>query len=152
MDIQEKIKADIERVGWSLISVLSNGEEPGFSYTIGLSKTFSHPEIIIFGIPSKAAHGMCNNIVKNILRKEKSLIPGRLYDKIADGFGITFIQVDGVFRDQRMLLLNLYYDDPGKVLALQMVWPDPNSKFPWEAGFDHRYDIAQPLLGKVPLA
>ncbi len=151
MDIQKKIKADIKRVGWSLISVLSDGKEPGFSYTIGLSKTFSHPEIIVFGVPPEAAHGMCSNIVESTLRKDKSVTPGRLYDKIADGYRIKFIQVDGAFKDQRMLLLKLCYDDPGKVLAFQMVWPDPNNKFPWEAGFDHRYDLAQPLLGKVPL-
>jgi len=151
VDIQKKIKADIERVGWSVVSVFSDGEEPGFSYTIGLSRTFSHPEIIVFGIPPEAAHGMCSSIVKNTLRKGGSAIPGPLYDNIADGYGIRFIRVDSAFRDQRMLLLKLCYDDPRKVLALQMVWPDPDNKFPWEAGFDHRYDLAQPLLGKVPL-
>ena len=40
------------------------------------------------------------------------------------------------------------YGQGGPVDAFQVVWPDPNHKFPWDPNFDGEMRARQPLLGR----
>ena len=52
MKSEEKINSDIKKFGWHVIHVLGNFEGQEYSYTIGLTETFGHPEIVISGLKS----------------------------------------------------------------------------------------------------
>lgn len=47
-----KVLDDVAKYGWHMITVPDEDERPGFTYTIGLFKSFGHPELIVFGLPS----------------------------------------------------------------------------------------------------
>ena len=35
----------------------------------------------------------------------------------------------------------------GCSIGVQLAWPDRSGRLPWEAGFDHRLLLAQPVVG-----
>jgi Domain of unknown function (DUF4262) len=41
----EKVVADLETFGWHVVCVKEDSVGPAFAYSIGLQKTFGHPEI-----------------------------------------------------------------------------------------------------------
>jgi len=59
---EKKLVADIEELGWHVLKVLEDDNGPGFVYSVGLFKTFNHPEIIIVGLKLDLAHILINNI------------------------------------------------------------------------------------------
>lgn len=40
--------------------MLPEDDQPGWAYTVGLSQTFEHPELILFGLPLDVAHVLLN--------------------------------------------------------------------------------------------
>lgn len=46
---EDSISDDIDRVGWSCIKI--QDVQPPFAYTVGLIRSYDHPEMIIFGLP-----------------------------------------------------------------------------------------------------
>lgn len=54
-DIESKkaILADIEKFGCHVALFEKDNYLPGFAYTIGLYKTYGHPEIICFGLKTE---------------------------------------------------------------------------------------------------
>ena len=59
--IEQQIKECIEEFGWFVGMFESTNNEPSFAYTIGLWKTFSHPEIISFGLPIETLQTILNS-------------------------------------------------------------------------------------------
>lgn len=80
-----KIVSSIERYGWHCISV--PGEEEGqfdFSYLIGFEETLKHPEVSIFGLPSKIASPIIANCY-DLVRKGHPLEVGKDYPGLLSG-------------------------------------------------------------------
>ncbi len=80
-----KIVSSIERYGWHCISV--PGEEVGqfdFSYSIGFEETLKHPEVSIFGLPSKIASPIITNCY-DLVRKGHPLEVGKDYLGLLSG-------------------------------------------------------------------
>ncbi len=45
------MRSDVEKFGWHVLKIFSDTESaPSFAYTVGLEKTFDHPELVIFGL------------------------------------------------------------------------------------------------------
>lgn len=65
MSIEENIK----KHGWQYQFVFDAGKNPDFSYTIGLEESFSHPEIMIFGLKRDQMHSVLSDLVIDIKRR-----------------------------------------------------------------------------------
>lgn len=141
-DVPADLDAMIARYGWGITAVFDPaGIDPPFAYTTGLSK-LDLPELIVFGLPGQAAHGLLNIIGRKLKGGEQLPLNTRL-DDIADGFPAVLLAAAREHTDRYMYATSSRY--PG-YRALQLVWPDPQSRFPWEFGFDEHYRSAQPLL------
>lgn len=148
MNINQKIKDDIARDGVSIISVMSDGENPGFAYTVGLWETYKHPELITVGLPPQAAHGIFGEVMR-MLDKGEAIETMKRYDRLAN-LPLAFINVESKHKEQYMLMLDNHYGaESENIHAMQMLWPDPKGVLPYEAGYDSKYDEAQPMLGSV---
>ena len=140
-----RAKADIARVGWHI--VLVEGEDtPGFLYTVGLWQSYQHPELLIVA-PGKEASGFAGNISelgKRVAAGEV-LTPKVPIDK-------AFAKFDGVAREIHKTLRPRYFGVAEAVYegrdypALQVFWPDRQSRYPWESQADSKLFSAQPLL------
>lgn len=143
------IVSEIDNGHWAVMGILPEGASPYHTFSVGLFENFDRPEIIIFGVHPQVATQIINDIGDRIV-EGLELESGRVYDDIfSNQLGAVFIPVEKDAYDAHMGSAIWYYqgrDFP----VMQLVWPDPNGKFPWEEGFDRRYAAAQPLLGQMP--
>lgn len=143
----DRLVAVMRRHGWATRCVLGGPDRPPHAYTVGL---FEHdaPELIVFGLHHVAADDLL----------------GRIAARARDGARFTHGQVlDDVYPGYRYMLLDVAdtgehlpdaYDfiEPGppgehRLHAWQVVYPDRDGLWPWEAGSRVAY---LPLLGLIP--
>ncbi len=155
----EKLLADVRAYGWHCVLVadehhpehaeqnLALGVHPiydaGFAYTVGLSLTFGHPEIVLVG-RWRNAHGILNS-VGTLVREGRSFAVGDISDEVLDGYTVRFGSVPD---DRRVELLTYaaWLNRRRPFAALQLVLPDRSGRWP----DDHLYDsYEQPLLAVV---
>lgn len=141
---EKRITEDVQKFGWHVGLFEQTENEPSFAYTVGLWKTYGHPEIISFGLTTKTLHDILNNAgekVKegNILTTEQDnldvfeTVPAQFItvdkNRISDYFGYC-------------MWFNDYKDFP----ALQLVWTDRQGRFPWQPEFEKEFDDRQIIL------
>jgi len=116
------------------------GASVSMAYTIGLSDV-GRPEIITFGLPFKSAHPLLNDAAALLLaealpsdtRIDALASMPLVFKPVTAGAGANFL-IQANARARRELP------------SLQMVWPDPAGRFPWEPGFEERFRRYQPPL------
>jgi Domain of unknown function (DUF4262) len=136
-----KVGANITRCGWHATGVFGGGGS--FMYTTGLT-TGDHPELVIAGLPPETAHGLIAAAV-GVIRSGVPLAPGRDYAEIATGFPVRFAEVDQDACEHPLSVTNRHYGR--RVPALQLLWPDPEGRFPGEDGCDPKMAAAQNIGG-----
>jgi hypothetical protein len=129
-DVMRRVEANVKRAGWHATGVFGGGAL--FMYTTGLTGG-DHPELVITGLPADAAHGVLAAAV-DVIRGGTPLVPGRDYEGIAAGFPVRFREVDQDNCTHPLSVTTLYYGK--RVPALQLLWPDPEGRFPGEPGCD----------------
>ena len=143
-----RIDAAITQNGFYPSAVL---DDPSWLYTVGLLKTWSHPELIVFGLGPQNAYGGISAVVDEI-RSGVVHPVGR--DKPFDIQGVAscFIPVlEDYWKYPCDYLLGAshYYGATGAPYdprALQLVWADEEGRFPWDESFDGEPAGRQPLL------
>lgn len=69
--VLDKLKSDIEKYGWHVLSVFGN-DLPNFAYSIGFTETLNHPEIVISGLNTDLMHELLNDIGSLIWQLNKA--------------------------------------------------------------------------------
>lgn len=134
--------SDIERFGCRAVHVAdSNSALSGWSYTIGVYDTCGQPEIIQVGLRSATAHALLNSAADE-LRVGANLSQGRHSGMIAN-VECEFRPVDPKWVKHLMNWATWYYNG-AEFPVLQAIYPDLENRFPWEDGFDNRFQ--QPML------
>ena len=138
--------------GFTMIQVEAN---PRWTYTIGLVQSFSHPELVVTGLPG-AAGGLITDVVERIRdgqRFDADSTPLTLCDcctSVAFGAVHTAQWEFGRFNQW----LN-YYGRLGGELpipdAVQVLWHDEEGRFPPDRDFCPAHGgTCQPLLDEPP--
>lgn len=144
MSVESKIREDVERVGWSAILVT---DDPPFVYTIGLMFTFSHPELIIFGLPDQG-HPILSTMVE-LIREGESFVAGERYSEVLNGFDISVREVDRSQHSEYLGYAMGYCRERGRIgelEALQVYWPDKGGSFPFDSNCVEPVRALQPRL------
>ena len=143
-----QIRSGIEAEGWRGIGV--DGTPP-FVYTVGLTETWRHPELILVGLPPETGHRVLSNLVSSVrnalVRFDAGSLPG---DLVGTDDGHWLLEVGSEHLAHYLPLALRAQEASIPVRALQVVWPDDDGRLPWDAGFDPRFREAQPLLGAPP--
>jgi len=137
--------ADIARMGWSGMAIFPTEGDPGpyFNYTVGLIEQ-NHPDLIVLGMSPKVGHGVLLSAYELIQRGTR-LEPDHYYDEVLQGLRVAVLEVlDPLGQLAPMSMCNHLF---GEVHGLQVVWPDAEDRFPWDADFDEQFRDRQPLLG-----
>lgn len=145
-EAEQRIIHDVEKYGCHISILEPDNYLPGFAYTIGLYKTFGHPEIICFGLPAKSMQALLNDACGRI-REGLTLTPGKLYKEFLEDYNVLFLEVNKAsYRDYVGYAgwFNGNFDFP----LLQLVWPDKQRLFPWEENFNPDWKFIQPLLDR----
>jgi hypothetical protein len=146
--IQSRVVGDVTAFGWHIVMVVSERTRD-WAYSIGLWHTFRRPELAIFGLPTQNAATLINQIgdqVKSglVLRSDQ-----RLPDLLTSGLDVACRPVDeGWYQYVFGQAINFAIAPP--LPFLQVFWPDPEGRFPWEDDFDPAYEQHQPKLWLPP--
>ena len=145
-DLLNDTKLNIEKFGLQVIMVGSTSYCPSFAYSIGLTETYNHPEIICFALPNNLGHAIINDIAE-IIKKGETIDTGKTYTEIFKDSRAAFLKVDKRNIDDYFGAALNYYG--GKSFdALQVVWTDRNDKLPWDNNFEEEFLYKQPLLDR----
>ncbi|MFC7536798.1 DUF4262 domain-containing protein [Sphingomonas sp. GCM10030256] len=152
---EQKILDDVEDYGWSAMSVAprveSDDAKEWFTYTIGLPKSYSWPEIVCFGIDGQTAHGILTDAIAEC--KERGARPhaAMLLHKTLGGQDALL--ADGSRIPDPYLGSAIWYaryaglDGPPE--KLQLLWPDENGRFPHDPACDPEVRQLQTPMGIV---
>ncbi len=129
-----KLLADIARVGWHLIGIPGDEDGPSYVFSVGLYHTFDQPEILILGLDFQIGSHLINDI--GDLMKSGTRVANRdVVDGIADGFPLGFRTVTHEYY-RPYIGYALWFYESFDFPVLQCLWPDRESRFPWDLDCD----------------
>ena len=127
MSVEENIK----KYGWQYQYVFDKaGEKQDFSYTIGLEESFSHPEIMIFGLKREQMHQILSDLVNDIKEGRVFKPNEKTGDIVAGGYEVIFKPLKEEHLPEYAGIAADYYKKPFRVYV--MLWPDKNNILPTE--------------------
>ncbi len=148
----EKIAWMIETTGWALEPVPADVETdpptPGYAYSIGLPDAVGFPEVAVFGLTPVAANGLVTLTAD--ARRGGTEIPlgvelvGLLDNELRCVFAPIDIARWGPYFETAV---SWYRGAPFEIV--QLIYPDRNGFLPYEAGYEQRMALAQPVIGTV---
>ena len=148
--VHKALLDNIDKYGLTVRYVFDNKEDFHFSYSIGLYKTYQHPEIIMIGLKQELAHVVINNLAADI-KNGKRHDANSWSPDVLDGFECYFIEVDKSNYDAYVGGdLWLYGGD--NFPLLQCIYPTVNGVYPWEEAWPENIKNLQPILGDLKLA
>jgi len=148
MDKSEKKVIDgIRQFGWHIINVTEDENGPGFSYSIGLFKTFNHPEILIVGLKLELSQILINNIGYDI-KNGRIYESGQFYDGILDNFKCSMVNVSPDYY-KTYVGFGIWYYDNSNFPLMQCIYPTIKGFYPWEKDWPEDLRKLQPILGDI---
>lgn len=143
-DDEKSFVVKIREHGWFDTSVTSDDEGPGFSYTSGLWVNAGQPELILFSMKREIAHDVFWDLFRDAKAGQR-LKQGVLTDRVfANLPAYAFPVARKFYREYLGWNRWLYAGDDFP--CVQIVWPDREGVFPWQAGFDVAFAHDQPDL------
>ena len=143
---EAQIRQDVAKHGFHTAFVEGDGYLPRFSYTIGLFHSYGHPEIICFGLKASVLNTVLIQAGQLVAQGE-SLRTNHVYTNFLEAFRVQFLMVDEAYYAD-------YFGEAGHFYqgwhfpVLQLIWPDQQQRFPWEAEFYAPWKYQQPLLDR----
>lgn len=144
-EYESNLLRHIDEYGCSVTSVFDpDGDEPPFSYSIGVAKTCGAPEVIVLGLEPKLAHSLIN-VYNRRARAGERFEEGVEYDGFLEGFPVQFASVSREDREEYMRSACWLHGGPD-FAALQLVWPSTEGVWPWQSEASDWLRSNQPLL------
>lgn len=141
---EETVLHHREEHGWFVNMIAAHDANPAFAYSFGLFEEFRHPEIIIFGLEPSIMHILINDVGGRI-RTGAGYRNGDIVSDLLETYPCSFRKVDPSHYKATFSWACLFYGN-SNFPALQLFWPDRQSRFPWESGFDGALCTSQPDL------
>jgi len=145
LDQQERdFIRDIEDHGWFDTHVLVGSEGPGFSYSTGFWLKRGFPEVILFSLPRSVSHNVLWNVFRDVEAGRRPPI-GLPVNDVFGNADAVFLPVGKTHYAEHLGWARWFYEGDD-FPCLQLVWPDPDGKFPWQPGFAESFRECQPDL------
>lgn len=146
-DNDQKLLNDIAEYGWHVVKVMEDEVGPGFGYSVGLYKTYGHPEVIVIGLKLDLIHSIINGIGEDI-RSGKIFDTGHYYTGLIEGFDCYFTRVEKKYYDEYVGYAKWYYEGANFPLT-QCVYPTIKGIYPWDKEWPKELQTRQPVLGNA---
>ncbi len=141
---ERKFVGNVREHGWVRTSVHTEAENPSFAYTTGFWLSARAPEIIIFSMKTEIVHG----VLWDMFRDAKSGLiqpAARRNDQVFANIPAYLFPVAKKHYAEHLGWSRWFYAQ-AEFPCVQLVWPDRDSVFPWETGFDETFRLDQPDL------
>jgi Domain of unknown function (DUF4262) len=146
-EAEKRILEDVEKYGCHLALFEADHNLPAFVYSIGLFKNFGHPEIICFGLKVNVMAGIINE-VRDRVSEGEVFTSGTSYAGFLEGYDIQFLDVHKAYYPDYLGYAGWFYNNTFDFPTLQLVWPDKEHHFPWEAEFNPNWKFKQLMLDR----
>ena len=143
-DHERNFVALIREHGWFNTRVFD--ADPPFSYTTGFLLKGS-PEFIVFSLPKEIAHDTFWHLFRGASAGVQRKAGVRDDDVLGNHSAYLFKVAERYHKDH--LGWSRWFYGAKHISTLQLVWPDPTGKFPWEPGFDEDFRNSQPDLSET---
>jgi Domain of unknown function (DUF4262) len=132
----------IEKSGWQAMLVSGETQSRSFAYTVGIFDVFGFPELITVGLPLEVAHTALDYAL-DLMKEGVDLTVGTHRDLLGGDAEVIFRPVARAWYERTMYRTDWYYEE-ASIPALQLIYPDLENRFQWEAGFNDYF--RQPMF------
>jgi hypothetical protein len=139
---EKKFVSTIRKHGWTQTSVSADEAGCGFSYTTGFWLNLRFPELITFSLRHESAHDTFWYMYRE-LEGGQTFAVREPIENIFSNLRATLLPVPGRHFQEYLGWSRWFYggDD---FSCMQLVWPDPSGKFPWQ------FDVSSAMLDAQP--
>ena len=131
MNAQEiEVLKNIQEYGCHILHVFEEADLPQFSYSIGIQKNFSQPELIVVGLNQEVAHWIINEYCSRI-RIGEQFETDQLYSGFLNDFDIQFKTVSKNNYEE-YFGWGLWLYKGNNFGAFQLIYPSTKGIWPWE--------------------
>lgn len=139
MTPQDQIARHINDFGFSVMGVFGGQGSPPFAYTVGLTETYNHPELLVVGMGQKTAAILFNAIAAKLKSPGGLIIDGDIMTDIAN-LPIAFKKISrGMASHYAFQCLYWYAGKKVQPEFMQMVMSDRSGNLPWSEDYDIAY-------------
>ena len=147
---ERKVIDDVREHGCQVMRILGDGDQPEFSYSIGLPVSVGQPEVIIFGLNPDLRHSMIND-VRRLCADGLTLADGVRIGDLLEGFDCIARRITDRETIKAHFGWAIWYHrclHGAEVSeAFQIVWPGAqDGQFPWEPNCHPDVIALQPAL------
>ena len=134
-DLFEKhLVEEVAQKGFSVV------HQPGSCYTVGLWKTHQHPELIVFGLPAERGQKLLEQAAAHL-----PLQLGEETTQLTDEYPLRPTEVK-MEHHREFLSYNRWFYRGDHFQSWQLIWPDPDHRFPDDPQHPERFRQVQPTL------
>ncbi|MGE0329161.1 MAG: DUF4262 domain-containing protein [Ramlibacter sp.] len=143
-----RVARDVSKYGCHIVSVFDpEGEEPDFSYSVGVQQTSRAPEVIVLGLRAELAAFVINEYNRRV-RAGKRFRRGKRYAGFLDGFPVYFEPVRASRLKEYTLGCDRFYGDE-TYAVMQIIYPTTKGVWPWNKTAPESFKCHQPMLGRA---
>lgn len=141
---EQKVIDDIAEFGWHCVHIQAEGSQVEYSFTVGLFQTYEHPELIVFGLPSKVSHRILTTAAE-AAQSGTPLDLSKPNDELLNNYSCCFAEVPKAEYYEHVGYARWYYE--GNHFPLhQIVWPSRSGHFPWHPLATADFKLSQPVI------
>jgi hypothetical protein len=142
----ERMFHNVREHGCHLMSIAGDAEGPRYVFSIGLYLNYAHAELVMFGLDPGDAGAVINR-VRDRAAAGRRYAAGDVSDDLLLDRKVCFVEVPlRAYGEYLGTAIWFYAKLPRPFPCLQIVWPDQEGRFPWEAGCDAWLKGYQPVL------
>jgi len=143
-DTDRSILRNVSERGWHSVTVSERNDQPGWAFTIGLQRSFEHPEVVVFGLPGNANQEIVERLARDVAAGAAHPADSTS-DTILPGLACEFRAVARTWYETFFGYAVWYYGDLD-FPVVQFLWPDRENRLPHHSDFDPDLTGLQPLL------
>jgi hypothetical protein len=140
----DDVLSNVRQYGWFCQGITGDDDHPACCYTIGLTQSYNHPELAIFGLKSEIMLQILANAVEGI-KEGRGFKDGDEADDIIKNYNMAFREAPPPTHEEYFGVA-VRFNNWKPFDMLQVFWPDRAGLFPWEDGFESGFLHAQPQL------
>lgn len=144
---RQRMEDIIERCGFMVQSVFPTADDPEglpYSYTIGLHDQ-GLPELVVIGLPGDVGLTLLNDVAAYLKEKRKSG-GDSTGEFTSPAWPVSFHIIDAATAAAEEFATGARRRSTGAAKYLQVIWPDKNGQFPWNANASDSYKQSQVVL------
>ena len=126
------VNRQVHEHGWSLVCAPVNGVL--LTVTVGLERSFKHPDLETLGLTETLAQGFLTTLVERIRNGER-FTSGDFFSNLVKGYDLFLVRNP--------------HDPDGPALTgnrLRLVWPDAHHRYPWHKDCDAHCAVQRLVL------